>query len=103
MADMALSVMQGAFSLVVPSFPERQPFGPRPAQEVVVSLLAMTALCSAAGYFLTRASPTVLLRLLTRIAPGLQLRDEVWEEAKLGIDAVSAGGRAAEEGSSSQR
>eukprot|EP00913_Durusdinium_trenchii_P007541 g7086.t1 len=40
----------------------------------------MTLICSASGYFLTRSAPLLLTRLLLRLRPGLELRDEVWEE-----------------------
>jgi len=72
---------------VAPVFPgEPKKFGPRPATEVAVSLVVTTAICSYAGYHLTRS--TTLLRLLGRFRP--QLRDEAWIE-----DLESKGGTGA--------
>lgn len=97
MADAARSLA----TLLVPIFPgEPIRFGPVPAQDVAISLLAMTGLCSAAGYYLTHRSPALLLRLFARLLP-YQLRHEAWEEAKLGAEALRedpATAGAAEEG-----
>ncbi|CAJ1334791.1 unnamed protein product [Effrenium voratum] len=79
----ARPAMRGVGSLVVPIFAEPRAFGPQPAQDVAFSLVVMTLICSAAGYWLTRSQPLLLTRLLLRLKPDLQLRDEVWEEALL--------------------
>ena len=65
-------------------------------EDIAFSLFVATLICSSAGYFLTRkgvrgsavksraelparSSPLLLVRLLHRLAPRLELRDEVWE------------------------
>mmetsp|Transcript_35505 Transcript_35505/g.110770 ORF Transcript_35505/g.110770 Transcript_35505/m.110770 type:complete len:320 (+) Transcript_35505:63-1022(+) len=79
-ADVAWRLARGALALAVPVFPDTAPFGHRTLQEVALSLLATTSLCSAAGHFLTRSS--VLLRLASRFHG--ELRDEAWEQVRLG-------------------
>ena len=65
-------------------------------EDIAFSLFVATLICSSAGYFLTRtgvrgspvksqaelpgrSSPLLLVRLFHRLAPRLELRDEVWE------------------------
>jgi len=91
------SLALGFGRLFIPVFDERQGFGPIPAQDVALSLVIMTLVCSAAGYVLTRSAPLLLTRLLLRLRPNLQLRDDVWEEAVPGQE-VQLGEEAAEEG-----
>ncbi|CAE7446992.1 unnamed protein product [Symbiodinium natans] len=88
--------------ILVPIFPERQAFGPLPVEDIAVSLFVATLICSSAGYFLTRSSPLLLVRLLQRSVPTLALRDEVWEEPLPGKEAQPAH-EAAEEGSTEKR
>mmetsp|Transcript_134490 Transcript_134490/g.335505 ORF Transcript_134490/g.335505 Transcript_134490/m.335505 type:complete len:318 (-) Transcript_134490:64-1017(-) len=74
--------IHAALSILVPICAgEAVPFGPRPLQEVACSLVLMTCLCGAAGWYLTRSSP-----LLLRIASHFHddLRDEAWDEVRLG-------------------
>jgi len=87
--------------MFVPVFPERLAFGPRGAEEVFVAVVLMTAVCSAVGYVLTRKAPLLQTRILLRLLPMLQLRDEVWEET-MPCKSVSTE-EAAEEGSSVQQ
>lgn len=79
---------------------DARPMGPLPFSEVAVSLVAMTSLCSLAGYLLTHYRPALLLKFVQLLRPE-ELRDEAWEEAKLGAVAPqedSGAVNAAEEG-----
>lgn len=102
------NALTAAGHLVVPVFLEREAFGPRQWDEVALSLLLTTACCMGAGFLLTwpRAGCSrLLVRLLLWVWP-LELRDEVWEEARQsGVSPCnsSESGAAAEEGDASRR
>lgn len=97
-----MEIVLSPLRILVPIFPERQPSGPLAVEDIAFSLFVATLICSSAGYFLTRSSPLLLVRLLHRLAPRLELRDEVWEEPLPGKE-ISLGHEAAEEGSSTEK
>ncbi|CAK0795773.1 unnamed protein product [Prorocentrum cordatum] len=88
---------RGLLSLAVPVFPagSEVPFGPVPLQDVLLSLAVATAVCSAAGYYLTRCR--ALLRLRELLPRHADLRDEAFEDGAH----LAAAGEPHEEGAAS--
>lgn len=81
------AALQGLFFIVVPwHLNEKIPMGPVHWTTVLMSLVVMTGLCFLAGTALTKGPP-VLVNLAARLQPHREsLRDELWEEVRLGLE-----------------